>query len=71
MVDKLVEECREHIDGKESHQNKMIYNSTINDYEKISSSCECSSCAISLVLFVISFIISRSVNIVFSIFKGT
>ena len=71
MVDKLVEECREHIDGEESHQNKMIFNSNINDYEKISSSCECSSCAISLVLFVVSFIISRSVSIVFTIFKGT
>ena len=28
-VDKLVEECSENIDG-----NEMIYNRTINDYEK-------------------------------------
>ena len=35
LVDKLAEECSENIDEKELHRNKMIYNSTLNDYEKI------------------------------------
>ena len=39
LVDKLVEEWRENIDEKEMHQNKMIYNSNLNDYEKTCSSC--------------------------------
>ena len=43
LVDKLVEECNENIDEEELHPNKMIYNSTLHDYEKISSSCEDSS----------------------------
>ena len=34
LVDKLVEECNEIIDEKELHQNKKIYNSTLNDSEK-------------------------------------
>ena len=34
LVDKLVEECSENINEYE-----MIYNKTLNDYEKISSSC--------------------------------
>ena len=69
LVDKLVDECSENIDEKELHQNKMIYNSTLNDYEKICSSCECSSCTISTVLFVIFFIISISISRVFSYFN--
>ena len=32
LIDELVEECIENIDG-----NKMIYNSTLNDYVKICS----------------------------------
>ena len=31
LVDKLVEECSQNINEKELHQNKMIYNSTLND----------------------------------------
>ena len=31
---KLVKECREYING-----NKMIYNTTLNDYKKVYSSC--------------------------------
>ena len=46
LVDKLVEECNENIDEEELHPNKMIYNSTLHDYEKISSSCEDSSCTV-------------------------
>ena len=68
LVDKLVDECSENIDEMELHQNKMIYNSTLNDYEKICSSCECSSCTISIVLFVI-FFISISISRVFSYFN--
>ena len=33
IVDKLVEECNENIDG-----NEMIYNETLNDYEKVCNS---------------------------------
>ena len=43
LADKLVEECSENIDEKKLHPNKMIYNSTLNDHEKIFSSCERSS----------------------------
>ena len=46
LVDKLVEECNENIDEEELHPNKMIYNSTLHDFEKISSSCEDSSSTI-------------------------
>ena len=34
LVDKLVEECSKNIDG-----NEMIYNDTLNDYEKVCNSC--------------------------------
>ena len=43
LADKLVEKCSENIDEKKLHPNKMIYNSTLNDHEKIFSSCERSS----------------------------
>ena len=43
-----VEKCRENIDEKELHQNKMIYNWYLNDYEKIRS-----SCIVYIILFVI------------------
>ena len=46
LVDKLVEECSENIDG-----NKMIYK-TLNNYGKV-----CNSCTIYIVLFVIAFLI--------------
>ena len=39
LVDKLVEECSENIDEKEMHPNEIIYNSILNDYEKICRSC--------------------------------
>ena len=63
LVDKLVEECNENIDEKELHQNKMIYNSNLNDYEKI-----CSSCTIYVVFFVIFFTMSVSISSVFIYF---
>ena len=50
LVDKLVEECIENIDG-----NKMLYNETLdviplNDYKKV-----CNSCTIYIVLFTVFF----------------
>ena len=55
LIGKLVEECSENIDG-----NKMIYNSTLNDYEKI-----CNSCIVYIVLLAIFFIISISISSTF------
>ena len=52
LVDKLVEECSENIDG-----NKIIYNGTFNDYENA-----CNSCPIYIVLLVIFFIVSISIS---------
>ena len=63
-VDKLVEECSENIDEKELLSNKIIYNSTLNDYEKI-----CSSCKVCVIFFVIFFIISISNSSVFIYFN--
>ena len=68
LIDKLVEECAENIDKKELNQNKMIYNSTLNDYEKLCSSCESSSCTVYIVLFAIFPIIRISVSSVFIYF---
>ena len=34
LVDKLVEVCSENINESELNQNRMIYNSILNDYEK-------------------------------------
>ena len=62
-MDKLVEECIENIDEKELHPNKMIYNSTLNDYEQI-----CSFCVVFIILFVIFFIISINICSVFNYF---
>ena len=65
FVDKLVEVYNENIDEKklhptELHLNKMIYNSTSNDYKKI-----CSSCTIYVVFFVVFLIIIVSISSVF------
>ena len=35
LIDNIVEECSENIDG-----NEMIYSGTLNDYEKLCSSCK-------------------------------
>ena len=69
LVDKLVEECSENIEQKklhptELHSNKMIYNSTLNDFEKI-----CSSCTVYILLFVIFFVISISISSVYIYFQ--
>ena len=58
LVDKLVEECSENID-----ENEMIYNSTLNDHEKI-----CNSCTVYIVLLAIFFIIIVSISSIFICF---
>ena len=58
LIEKLVEECSENIDG-----NKMIYNGTLNDHKKI-----CSSCTIYTVLFVIAFLIVIGIGSAFLYF---
>ena len=63
-VDKLLEKCRENVDRKELHQNEMIYNSSLNDYEKIFS-----SCMVYIILFVILFIINISISRVLMYFR--
>ena len=60
LVDKLVEDSIGNIEEKELHPNKMTYDSTLNDYEKI-----CSSCTVHMVLFVIFSIISISISSIF------
>ena len=70
LANKLVPECNENIDEKKLHANKMIYNSTLNDYKKIFSPCEPSSCTANIVFFVIFFIISMIAVFLF-IFIGT
>ena len=70
LVDKLVSEFSENIDERKLHRKKKkTYNSTLNGYEKICSSCERCSCAIFIVLFVIFFIISISISSVFIYFN--
>ena len=39
LIDKLVEECIENINEKKLHLSEMIYNSILNAYEKLFSSC--------------------------------
>ena len=58
LADKLAEECSENIDG-----NRMIYNVTLNGYEKV-----CNFCTISIVLLVIFFIIGIRISSVFIYF---
>ena len=45
LINKLVEECCENING-----NEMVYNATLNDHRKV-----CKSCSIYTVLLVIVF----------------
>ena len=58
LIDKLVEECSENING-----NKMICNSTLKDYGKI-----CYFCALYIVLLVIFVIISIIISSAFIYF---
>ena len=52
LVSKLVEECSEDVNG-----NEMIYNETLNDYEKV-----CNSCTVYIVLFIIALLIIIGIN---------
>ena len=58
LVDKLVEECSENIDG-----NEMICNGNLNDHKKV-----CNSRTIYTVLFVIAFLIIISISSAFIYF---
>ena len=58
LVDKLVEECSENIDG-----NKIIYNGTLNDYGKI-----CKYWTVYIILLAIFFIVSINISSVFIYF---
>ena len=46
LIDELVKECSENING-----NEMIHNATFNDYGKV-----CKSCKINMILLIIMFI---------------
>ena len=60
LVDKLVEEGSENIDG-----NEMIYNETLNDYKN-----KCNSCKILyIVLFFIAFLIINGTSSAFICFN--
>ena len=58
LIDKLVEECSEDIDG-----NEMIYNTTLNDYVNL-----CNSCTIYTALLVIAFLIIIGISNAFVYF---
>ena len=53
LIDKLVQKCDKNIDG-----NKMVYNTTLNDYERASE-----SCTLHIILLIITFIIITSIGI--------
>ena len=52
LIDKLVEECSEDING-----NEVIHNVTVIDYEKI-----CKSCTLDIVLLVITFLTPMDID---------
>ena len=58
LIDKLVEECIEDING-----NEMIYNVTLNGHEKV-----CNSCTIYIVLLIISSITLMGIGSVYIYF---
>ena len=53
LVDKLVEECIENIDGNKMLHNEILDVIPLNDYKKV-----CNSCTIYIVLFAVFFITS-------------
>ena len=63
LVDRLVEECFENIDGNKILHNKTLYVIPLNDYKKV-----CNTCIIYIVLFVISFITGICISSVFIYF---
>ena len=58
LVDKLIKECSENIDGNE--------NGTLKDYKNV-----CNSCKIYVLLFVIAFLIIAFLSLHIFIFIGT
>ena len=65
LIDKLVEECRENIDGNEMLYNETLDVTPLNDYKKV-----CDSCTIYIVLFAVFFITSIYISSVLFIFVG-
>ena len=63
VVDKLVEECSENIDGNKMLHNEALDVISLNDYEKV-----CNSCTIYIVLFAVFFITSICISSVFIYF---
>ena len=63
LVDRLVEECFENIDGKKILHNETLYVIPLNDYKKV-----CNTCIIYIVLFVVSFITSICISSIFIYF---
>ena len=64
LIDKLVEEYSENLDGNETIYSSTLNAIPLNDYEKI-----CNSCTVYIVLLVIFFIISISSSSVFICFN--
>ena len=60
LVDKLVEECSENIDGNEMLHNETLDVISLNDHKEVSN-----SCTIYIVLFSVFFITSICISIVF------
>ena len=58
VIDELGEECSENI-----NENEIIYNGSLNDYEKV-----CNSCTLCIVLLVIFIIISITISSAFIYF---
>ena len=52
LIDNLVEKCDKDIDG-----NEMVYNVTLNDYERA-----CKSCTVQIVLLIITFTIIMGIS---------
>ena len=63
LVDKLVEECSENIDGSKMLHNEILDGIPLNDYKKV-----CNSCKIYIVLFAVFFITSICISSVFIYF---
>ena len=63
IIDRLIEECSENIDGNEVLHNETLDVIPLNDYKKMRS-----SCAIYIVLFVVFFITSICICCVFIYF---
>ena len=63
LINKLVEECSENIDGSKMFYNETLDIVSLNDYKKV-----CNSCTIYIVLFAIFYITSICISGVFIYF---